>query len=113
MGQIISSCHLDCCTDGNDKPLNNNISYISDSEGEDKDLAQIEYSRYCLTENPKTSIEFPLKQKNLFHEHFTDPWSYYKEIKVVGEGAYGVVKKVCLKNDPDTLRAMKIIPKEI
>ena len=112
MGQIISSCHLDCCTDGNDKPLNNNISYISDSEGEDKDLAQIEYSRYCLTENPKTSIEFPLKQKNLFHEHFTDPWSAYKEIKVIGEGAYGVVKKVCLKNDPDTLRAMKIIPKE-
>ena len=24
----------------------------------------------------------------------------------------GMVKKVCLKNGPDTLRAMKIIPKE-
>ena len=112
MGQIISSCHLDCCTDGNNNNINNNIKYSSDSEGEDNDLAQIEYSRYCLTETPKTSIDFPLKQKNLFFEHFTNPWSIYNEIKVIGEGAYGVVKKVCLKNDPDTLRAMKIIPKE-
>ena len=34
------------------------------------------------------------------------------ELSNIGEGSYGIVKKVCLKNDPDTVRAMKIIPKE-
>ena len=110
MGQLISSCQ--CCTDNKNKSFNNNMNnYNSDSEGDDNEFAQIEYSRYCFTENPRTSIEFPLKLKNLFFEHFSNPWSVYKEIKDLGEGAYGVVKKVCLINDPDTLRAMKIIPK--
>ena len=112
MGQLFSSCN--CCS--NDIKKKRSISkdmndYNSDSEGDDNEFAQIEYSRYCVTENPRTSIEFPLKLKNLFFEHFSNPWSVYKEIKVIGEGAYGVVKKVCLINDPDTLRAMKIIPK--
>ena len=116
MGQIMKSFHLDCCLDEeDDNPIVSKktiASVNSDSDGEGNELAQIEYSRYCFTENPKTSIEFPVKLKNLFFEHFSNPWSTYKELKTLGEGAYGVVKKVCLKNDPDTLRAMKIIPKE-
>ena len=113
MGQLISSCH--CCTDNNNdnKSISTNMNnYNSDSEGDDNEFAQIEYSRYCMTENPRTSIEFPLKLKNLFFEHYSNPWSVYKEIKDIGEGAYGIVKKVCLINHPDTIRAMKIIPKE-
>ena len=117
MGQIMKSFHLDCCFDDDEdnKPtgkIKTVTTVNSDSEGDGNELAQIEFSRYCFTENPKTSIEFPVKLKNLFFEHFSNPWSTYKELKTLGEGAYGVVKKVCLKNDPDSLRAMKIIPKE-
>ena len=117
MGQIMKACHLDCCNnEEEDKFLGTRKSLTSlnsdSEEGEGNELAQIEYSRYYITETPKTSIPFPVKLKNLFFEHFSNPWSVYQEIKTLGEGAYGVVKKVCLKNDPETFRAMKIIPKE-
>ena len=113
----MKACHLDCCNNEEDDKFmgarKSLTSLNSDSEeGEGNELAQIEYSRYCITETPKTSIPFPVKLKHLFFEHFSNPWSTYQEIKTLGEGAYGVVKKVCLKNDPDTFRAMKIIPKE-
>ena len=118
MGQIIKTCHLDCCSDlpnknfTSKKSLTSMNSEESDGDGEGE-LAQIEYSRYCcITETPKTSIEFPVKLKNLFIEHFSNPWDTYVELSTLGEGAYGVVKKVYLKSSPDTLRAMKIIPKE-
>ena len=117
MGQVIKTCHLDCWA--NDEKNKNFMSkksittINSDSEGDDNELAQIEYSRFVGTKQaPKTSIEFPLKLKNLFFERYSNPWSTYDEISTIGEGAYGVVKKVCLKNDPETLRAIKIIPKE-
>ena len=114
MGQIIASCKLNCCTDELKKDVKNTrSSFYSDSDRDDnEELAQIEYSRYCVTETPRTAIEFPVKLKNLFFEHFSNPWSTYIELKDIGEGAYGVVKKVCLKSDPDNIRAMKIIPKE-
>ena len=117
MGQVIKTCHLDCwAKEEKNKTFMSKKSITtinSDSEGEDNELAQIEYSRFVGTkQKPKTSIEFPLKLKNLFFEHYSNPWSTYDEITTIGEGAYGVVKKVCLKNDPETLRAIKIIPKE-
>ena len=116
MGQVIESCRLNCFNKEENKSFKNKKSLISqnsDDSDDDNQLAQIEYSRYCcITEAPKTSIDFPLKIKNLFFEHFSNPWSVYKELKDIGEGAYGVVKKVCLKNNPEILRAMKIIPKE-
>ena len=74
---------------------NTRSSYYSGSEGDDnEELAKIVFSRYCVTETPRTAIEFPVQIKNLFFEHFTNPWSTYIELKDIGEGAYGVVKKV-------------------
>ena len=123
MGQIIKTCHLDCWeSDEKDKGFMPKKSINSDSEGEDGEneenggYAPVEFSRFpdgtSNRKKPKISIEFPLKLKNLFFEHYSNPWSIYTEIKTIGEGAYGVVKKVCLKSDPDTIRAIKIIPKE-
>ena len=121
MGQALKALHLDCCINEEDMPSffshkKTFESGNSDSEGEgegDDNLAPVEYSRYvCKTDEPKTNIKFPVKVKNLFLEHTSNPWSRYIELSTIGEGAYGIVKKVCLKNDPDTLRAMKIIPKE-
>ena len=87
MGQIMKSFHLDCCFDDDEdnKPIGKIKAVTtvnSDSEGDGNELAQIEFSRYCFTENPKTSIEFPVKLKNLFFEHFSNPWSTYKELKL-------------------------------
>ena len=111
MGQIIESCRLDCWANENNENKNGSIASNSGSEEEDNQLAEIEFSRYYAKKTPETSIEFPVKVKNLFFEHFSNPWSKYTELSIIGEGAYGMVKKVCLKNNPETIRAMKIIPK--
>ena len=111
MGQLIGECKFDCCINKRERKSTRS-SYYSNSEGEDNDLEQIQYSRFCVTETPKATIDFPVKVKNLFFEHFSNPWTTYIELSDIGEGAYGIVKKVCLKNDPDTIRAMKIIAKE-
>ena len=112
MGQLIGSCKFDCCINNKRERKSTRSSYYSNSEGDDNELEQIQYSRFCITETPKATIDFPVKVKNLFFEHFSNPWTTYVELSDIGEGAYGVVKKVCLKNDPDTIRAMKVIPKE-
>ena len=112
MGQLIGSCKFDCCMNNKRERKSTRSSYYSNSEGDDNELEQIQYSRFCITETPKATIDFPVKVKNLFFEHFSNPWTTYVELSDIGEGAYGLVKKVCLKNDPDTIRAMKVIPKE-
>ena len=112
MGQLIGSCKFDCCINNKRERKSTRSSYYSNSEGDDNELEQIQYSCFCITETPKATIDFPVKVKNLFFEHFSNPWTTYVELSDIGEGAYGLVKKVCLKNDPDTIRAMKVIPKE-
>ena len=109
---MIGSCKFDCCINNKRERKSTRSSYYSNSEGDDNELEQIQYSRFCITETPKATIDFPVKVKNLFFEHFSNPWTTYVELSDIGEGAYGLVKKVCLKNDPDTIRAMKVIPKE-
>ena len=104
MGTLIESCNSACCA-SNEKEEDNE----SESGDEDNKLAQIQFSRYVKT--PITSIDFPVKLKNLFKEHTSNPWKFYNDIETIGEGTYGMVKKVCLKNHEETIRAMKIIPK--
>ena len=53
-----------------------------------------------------------VKLNDLVMEHQTSPWIYYKELLTLGSGTYGTVKKVCLRKNQLTIRAMKIIPKE-
>ena len=58
-------------------------------------------------------MNMKVKINDLIMEHQSSPWQYYKEISTLGSGTYGTVKKVCLKKDPLTIRAMKIIQKKI
>ena len=106
MGTMIQSCRQMCGS----QPQDEEEDKESEKEGE-KPLAPIEYSRYTSI-TPKTNVDFPFKIKNLFKEHFTNPWNTYKDLGTIGEGSFGVVKKVCLKNHEETIRAMKIIPKK-
>ena len=105
MGSLIESCKEICDTNRKEEDNDEN------SEGEDNQLAQIEYSRYVLF-SQKSKVDFAFKAKNLFKQHSNDPWKVYKELSTLGEGSFGVVKKVCLINHEDTIRAMKIIPKQ-
>ena len=102
MGALIEFCHNKYCPSQKEE----------EEEEEETKLEEIQYSRY-VPFTPKAKIEFPIKQKNLFAQHYTDPWKTYKELEIIGEGSFGIVKKVCLINHEETIRAMKIIPKSI
>ena len=71
-----------------------------------------------ITKETKKNFSLPsdvinMKVKaNPIIQHKTGPWSLYKEIDEIGFGTYGIVKKVCLKDNPDIIRALKIIPKD-
>ena len=106
MGTVIESFHQMCGNGSQEEEED------KENEKEDeKPLAPIEYSRYVgITQ--KSNVDFPVKIKNLFKEHFSNPWKQYKDLGTIGEGSFGVVKKVCLKNHEETIRAMKIIPKK-
>jgi calcium-dependent protein kinase len=63
-------------------------------------------------EIPKNIVDVKFKTDSLVKEYYGNPFDIYTELEELGEGAYGVVKKVCLKDNPETVRAMKIISKE-
>ena len=88
----------------NDKE-NNYESYEEDSElGFVKMISKNNFRFASEIQNMKV-------QANLIVQHKENPWSIYGEIKDLGFGSYGLVKKVFLKSNPDTLRAVKIIPR--
>ena len=116
MGLIIDSCksHMACCnTEGRTmltEPNLNNRNTISEDENEINPTEISEMSGNV--EIPKDVVNMKVTINDLIMEHQSSPWEYYKEIKTIGSGTYGTVKKVCLKKDPLTVRAMKIIPKD-
>ena len=52
-----------------------------------------------------------VKANRVIKHQKTSPFKYYLELKELGYGTFGVVKKVCLKSNPETIRALKIIRK--
>ena len=92
------------------EPNLNNRNTISEDENEINPTEISEMSGNV--EIPKDVVNMKVKINDLIMEHQSSPWEYYKEIKTIGSGTYGTVKKVCLKKDPLTVRAMKIIPKD-
>ena len=117
MGNIIDSCasKIDCCDKYNlDKTDKND----NDELEEDGEFLEEDSHLEIIKRSTKNFLRFASDIKNmkvranLLIQHKTDPWSLYQELQDLGFGTYGVVKKVCLKSNPDTIRAMKIIPKE-
>ena len=117
MGNIIDSCasRIDCCDKYNlDKTDKND----NDELEEDEEFLEEDDHLDIIKRTTKNFLRFASDIKNmkvranLLIQHKTDPWSLYQELQDLGFGTYGVVKKVCLKSNPDTIRAMKIIPKE-
>ena len=108
MGEILDGCACNNCQKQEIKDPETEVEESSESE-DDKNLNFLALSR---REIPKNIVDVKFKTDTLVKEYVGNPFDIYKELEELGEGAYGVVKKVCLKDNPDTIRAMKIIPKE-
>ena len=108
MGEILDGCACNNCQKQEKKDPETEAEESSESE-DDKNLNFLAMSR---REIPKNIVDVKFKTDTLVKEYVGNPFDIYKELEELGEGAYGVVKKVCLKDNPDTIRAMKIIPKE-
>ena len=118
MGDILQSCEckIDCC-DKNKNILENNSREESEEYESEEYDDQMEFLG-IVKKNTKTNYSLPSDvinmkvRANSIIQHNADPWSIYEEIEEIGFGAYGVVKKVCLKNNKETIKAIKIIPKD-
>ena len=117
MGEVIESCECrtPCCNKNKDNLENNSQE---ESEEEEEYDEQEQFGGGIVNKNTKNFYRLPsdiinmkVKANNIIG-HKTNPWSVYKELEEIGFGTYGVVKKVCLIDNPDIIRAIKIIPKE-
>ena len=116
MGIIIDSCkhHFVCCHTERigivTEPDINSRKISFTENDEDYDNNETEEKE---KDNIRNSIEnMKIKKNDLIMEHQTSPWIYYNDIKTLGSGTYGIIKKVCLKKNPSIIWAMKIISKQ-
>ena len=116
MGIIVESCkqHVHCCNKEDKRLETETEEYsesLSDTANQDEDDNEEDTTNLNI-EIPNDIINMKVKLNNLVMEHQASPWLYYKELLTLGSGTYGTVKKVCLKKNELTIRALKIIPKE-
>ena len=111
-------CKIICCNkytsdqtvikNDNENDKENNYDIFE----EDSELGIVKKSsKNCFTF--ASDIQNMKIQSNLIVQLKTSPWSIYSEIQEIGSGSYGFVKKVYLKSNPETIRAIKIIPKKL
>jgi len=112
------ACKIVCCDKYvSDQTENKNENgddkkYNYDLFEEDSELGFVKKSsKNCF--KYAADIQNMKVHSNLLVQHKTSPWSIYSEIKNLGFGSYGLVKKVYLKCNPETIRAIKIIPKAL
>ncbi len=119
MGIIVESCrsHMVCCnTEDRGQITEPNLNVKKNftfSEMEDEEYIENETEDINSTNKPIPDLNsLPVKINDLIMDHQESPFRYYKEMKTLGSGTYGTVKKVCLIKNPLTIRAMKIISKD-
>ena len=124
MGNLIQSCvcEIDFCEKFQQDKTENNAPKNEDNEDneedEDDELMEDDGNLGIIKKETKKCYSFPQDIQNmkiraniLFQHQKSDPWSIYKKLETLGKGTYGVVMKVCLIKNPDTIRALKIIRK--
>ena len=105
MGQVLEGCACDHCNKEKEKD--------EDSEIESNEENGQSIYAFSRREIPKNIVDVKFKTDILVKQYFCNPFDIYEELDDLGEGAYGVVKKVCLKENRETIRAMKIISKDM
>ena len=110
MGNLIEGCACKNCNkeEGeNDEEESEPESLYNSNDGSTKRLGSL-----SRREIPKNIVDVKFNTDSLVKAYNCNPFDIYMELEELGEGAYGVVKKVCLKDNPETIRAMKIISKD-
>ena len=117
MGVIVDSCKstIKCCDSdderGYKRTITDNLSSDSDNNN-DESISESEKKPKEKNEVPKDINNMKISSNNIFIQHYISPWKFYEELETLGEGNYGIVKKVCLIKNPEVIRAIKIIPEE-
>ena len=106
MDQIVEGC-----ADHGNKEKEKEKEKDEDSESESSGEYDPNILTFSREEIPKNMAD--IKLKDIIFGDFSNPFDIYDELDDLGEGAYGVVKKVSLKENPETIRAMKIISKDM
>ena len=114
MGNILESCDStdNCCqhhTRIQSQPLSFDNQNNNNYENNDESISGIENEEKVPL--PQDILNIPVRTNSLVLERSMSPIDFYDELETIGSGAFGLVKKVCLKSNPDTIRAMKIISK--
>ena len=107
MGQLINRCVCDRCESNESK--DEEEDYNSDDSFSDNNPIK---QSHTIKEIPLTNSDIPLNTDSLVRAYNCSPYDKYEELSILGEGAYGLVKKVCLKTNKKEIRAMKIISKQ-
>ena len=105
---------FDCCVCKNRKENEEdeeNEENDSDNYNENQNIInRIQSSN--TQEIPSLSTDIIIKTDTLVRSYNFSPYQIYEELAILGEGTFGLVKKVCLINNKKTIRAMKIISKK-
>ena len=103
MGNIVSVCK---CSKKEEEE--------EESDSSDSQIEEIEKDIKLepKEEIHKTATDISFTTDTLVKAYNYSPYQTYQDIELLGGGTYGVVKKVCLKNNKETVRAMKIIDKQ-
>ena len=103
MGNIIESCtHQNICC--------NNKKTRNLATAETREENSFDQNDEIINNYPQNIIEVKVKTSSLIMKRYDNPWDNYEEIDDLGQGTFGVVKKVILKSRR-VYRAMKIINK--
>ena len=105
MGQVVQSC-FSCKKEEN--KIGEEILKSDSSISEENEIKSYP-TKLTIPASPTDII---LKTDNLIRSYSCSPFEFYEELSTLGEGTYGLVKKVCLINNKQTIRAMKIISKQ-
>ena len=105
MGQVVQSC-FSCKKEEN--KIGEEILKSDSSISEENEIKSYP-TKLTIPTSPTDII---LKTDNLIRSFSCSPFDFYEELSTLGEGTYGIVKKVCLINNKQTIRAMKIISKQ-
>ena len=122
MGTLIQSCvcEIDFCEKYKQDKTETNVPKYDDDDEEDEndEFLEEDGNLGIIKKETKKCYSFPsdirnmkIRANTIFQHQKSDPWSIYKKLETLGKGTYGIVMKVCLINNPDTIRALKIIRK--
>ena len=130
MGNVLESCGIEknCCCDHHSrvpsKALSNELGNFMELDADEEDEEEEENDNDDEITNskkiskskkklkipiPKDVLDIPVRTNSFIFERSVNPLNFYEELETIGSGAYGLVKKVCLKSNPQAIRAMKII----